>query len=158
MNRRKILQGLLSAAAARLRPVLRALSAAERIEVGGGTLGVFIDTGQFELGRAALLDWVTRSAGAVSAYFGRFPVTRAQVHIIISKNGRVSSGMSFGGHGARCKISVGRHTTLAELFDDWELTHEMVHFSFPSVEDRHHWIEEGIATYVGRSRGLQSAY
>jgi hypothetical protein len=31
---------------------------------------------------------------------------------------------------------------------DWELTHEMVHFSFPSVERRHHWIEEGIATYV----------
>jgi hypothetical protein len=24
----------------------------------------------------------------------------------------------------------------------------MVHFSFPSVEDRHHWIEEGIATCV----------
>src|SRR5579863_4906316 len=24
----------------------------------------------------------------------------------------------------------------------------MVHFGFPSVEERHHWIEEGIATYV----------
>jgi hypothetical protein len=24
----------------------------------------------------------------------------------------------------------------------------MVHLGFPSVEDRHHWIEEGIATYV----------
>jgi hypothetical protein len=56
--------------------------------------------------------------------------------------------MSFGDHGARCKISVGRHTTLGDLHNDWELTHEMVHFSFPSVADRHHWIEEGIATYV----------
>jgi hypothetical protein len=26
--------------------------------------------------------------------------------------------------------------------------HELVHFGFPSVGDRHHWIEEGIATYV----------
>jgi hypothetical protein len=43
---------------------------------------------------------------------------------------------------------VGQHATLADLNDDWELTHEMVHFGFPSVEDRHHWIEEGIATYV----------
>jgi hypothetical protein len=43
---------------------------------------------------------------------------------------------------------VGRHATLEDLYKDWELTHEMVHFSFPSVEDRHHWIEEGIATYV----------
>ncbi len=27
-------------------------------------------------------------------------------------------------------------------------THEMVHLAFPSVEERHHWIEEGSATYV----------
>ena len=148
MNRRKILQSLFSAAVARPSPVLCASSAAEPIEVGGATLDVFIDPGQFELGRAALLDWVTRSAGAVSAYFGRFPVPRARVHIIISQGSRVSSGMSFGDHGARCKISVGRHTTLGDLHSDWELTHEMVHFSFPSVADRHHWIEEGIATYV----------
>jgi len=31
---------------------------------------------------------------------------------------------------------------------DWMLTHEMVHLTFPSVPDEHHWIEEGIATYV----------
>ena len=43
---------------------------------------------------------------------------------------------------------MGLHATLADLYNDWELTHEMIHFSFPSVEDRHHWIEEGIATYV----------
>jgi hypothetical protein len=148
MNRRKILQSLFSAAVARLNPALCASSAAERIEVGGGTLDVLIDSGQFELGRTALLDWVTRSARAVSAYFGRFPVALARVHILISERRGVSSGMSFGDPGPRCKISVGRRTTLAELFHDWELTHEMVHFSFPSVEDRHHWIEEGVATYV----------
>jgi hypothetical protein len=34
------------------------------------------------------------------------------------------------------------------LRDDWELTHEMIHFAFPSVPEKHHWIEEGIATYV----------
>jgi hypothetical protein len=32
--------------------------------------------------------------------------------------------------------------------DDWVMTHEMVHLAFPSVPDEHHWIEEGIATYV----------
>ena len=138
----------MSSAAARLSPVLFASSVGERVEVGGGTLDVLIDPGQFELGRAALLDWVKRSAGAVSAYFGRFPVARARVHIIMSERGGVSGGMSFGDHGARCKISVSRHTSLSDLFTDWELTHEMVHFSFPSVADRHHWIEEGIATYV----------
>jgi hypothetical protein len=43
---------------------------------------------------------------------------------------------------------VGRNTTLGDLNSDWELTHEMVHFGFPSVNRRHHWIEEGSATYV----------
>ena len=127
---------------------LYASSASDRIEIGGSTIDVSIDSEQFELGRTALLDWVTRSAKAVTAYFGRFPVARARVHIIVSQHGRVSHGVSFGYSGAHCRISVGQHATLADLYNDWELTHEMIHFSFPSVEDRHHWIEEGIATYV----------
>jgi predicted metalloprotease with PDZ domain len=28
------------------------------------------------------------------------------------------------------------------------LTHELIHMGFPSVPRRHHWIEEGLATYV----------
>jgi hypothetical protein len=28
------------------------------------------------------------------------------------------------------------------------LTHEMIHLAFPSMADEHHWIEEGISTYV----------
>ena len=84
----------------------------------------------------------------MTAYFGRFPVTRARVHITASQSDRVSNGVSFGDGGPRCRISVGRHSTLAALYNDWVLTHEMIHFSFPSVEDRHRWIEEGIATYV----------
>src|SRR5262249_35975423 len=31
---------------------------------------------------------------------------------------------------------------------DWLLTHEMTHLSFPDMTDEHHWIEEGLATYV----------
>jgi hypothetical protein len=95
-----------------------------------------------------MMEWVTRSARAVTAYFGQFPVAQARVRITVSDRGRVSGGMSFGEGGAHCRISVGRHATLEDLLDDWELSHEMVHFGFPSVEDRHHWIEEGIATYV----------
>jgi hypothetical protein len=38
--------------------------------------------------------------------------------------------------------------TSADLKKDWMLTHEMVHFGFPSVPESHHWIEEGTATYI----------
>jgi hypothetical protein len=127
---------------------LRAASNSTSIAVGGSILDVSIDSDAFELGRTALLNWVTRSAMAATAYFGSFPVARARVHIIVSQDGRVSNGVSFGDGGPRCKISVGRHATLDDLYNDWELTHEMIHFSFPSVENRHRWIEEGIATYV----------
>lgn len=34
-----------------------------------------------------------------------------------------------------------------DLLDDWELTHEMAHPSFPSVEGPFHWSEDGIATF-----------
>ena len=45
-------------------------------------------------------------------------------------------------------IRVGADTSPSELASDWMLTHEMVHLAFPSVDEKHHWIEEGIATYV----------
>ncbi len=45
---------------------------AERIAFGGATLDVFIDSDPFELSRTALLDYVTRFANAVAAYFDRF--------------------------------------------------------------------------------------
>ncbi|HVH50027.1 MAG TPA: hypothetical protein VM781_00050, partial [Candidatus Bathyarchaeia archaeon] len=35
-----------------------------------------------------------------------------------------------------------------DLHADWMLTHEIVYLTFPSMQDQHHWIEEGIATYV----------
>ena len=149
MNRRILLRGLLGAPAAmKVGPLLYGAKAPERIKVGGATLEVDIDSGQFDIGGPALMDWITRSAKAVTAYFGRFPVPHARVRIMVSDHGRVSNGMSFGDGGAHCRISVGRHATPDDLLYDWELTHEMVHFSFPSVAERHHWIEEGIATYV----------
>ena len=56
--------------------------------------------------------------------------------------------MTFGMHGGFIKIGLGSETTHAELMNDWMLTHEMIHLAFPSVADEHHWIEEGISTYV----------
>jgi hypothetical protein len=131
MNRRKALRGLLGMAG--MMEVLRASGSSERVDVGGATLDVFISSDEFSLGSAALLDWARRSANAVAAYFGQFPVAHARVHITVTQRGRVASGVSYGVGGAHCRISVSRETTRDDLHGDWELTHEMVHFSFPSV-------------------------
>src|SRR5258708_5474985 len=60
----------------------------------------------------------------------------------------VRDGMTFADRGGRITIRVGADTSPSELASDWMLTHEMVHLAFPSVDEKHHWIEEGIATYV----------
>ena len=46
------------------------------------------------------------------------------------------------------RVGLSRFATDSSLRDDWVMTHEMVHLAFPSVPHEHHWIEEGIATYV----------
>jgi hypothetical protein len=55
---------------------------------------------------------------------------------------------TFGYDGAFIKIAVGRSSTPADFADDWMMTHEMIHLAFPSMAEQHHWIEEGLSTYV----------
>ncbi len=118
------------------------------IMLGADRIDVAFAPGHFDLPRAQILAWVTRSAQAVAAYYGRFPVRHAHV-LIIPVDGRgVRSGTSFGLHGAASKIALGRSTTDADLTSDWIMTHEFVHFGFPSLSDTHTWIREGMATYV----------
>ena len=62
---------------------------------------------------------------------------------------RIGSGKTFGtSDGGVITVSVGSSTTAARFNSDWMMTHEMVHLGFPSVAEEHHWIEEGLATYV----------
>jgi len=118
------------------------------VKAGGADIEVSFESEHYALPQAALLDWVKGAARAVSSYFGQFPVPRARIRIHAAGRRGVSRGTSYGDDGAWCRISVGGETTAADLAEDWMLTHEMVHFGFPSVERRHHWIEEGMATYV----------
>ena len=146
MNRRLALKWLLAVPA---RCGLgQTADSAEHLEVGGAMIDVLLESGPFEIGQAALSDWVTTCARAVSAYFGRFPVAHARVRIVPSPHGSIAGASSFGDGGAHCRILVGKQVTQGELSSDWKLTRELVHFGFPSVEDRHRWIEEGSATYI----------
>jgi hypothetical protein len=143
LNRRSAWRLLLGACAA---PAMRASTTL--LQVGGATIEVSLEPQGFDLPQEALLDWVKQAALAVTGYYGRFPVANAGVRITSTERKGVSGGRSFGNHGAQCRISVGRSATLADLKEDWMLTHEMVHFGFPSVPEPNHWIEEGTATYV----------
>ena len=116
--------------------------------IGGSKIDVTIESGETKLSQTELLHWVQSAAEAVATYYGRYPVPRVQLRIIPVDGSGVRHGQTFGYDGGLIKIRVGKQTEARELTNDWMLTHEMVHLSFPSVADQHHWIEEGIAVYV----------
>jgi hypothetical protein len=116
--------------------------------VGGSRIDVTIESGNLKVSQAELMHWVQLAAEAVSTYYGRYPVPHVAIRIIPVEGSGIRHGQTFGFDGGLIKIRVGSETPASELADDWMLTHEMVHLSFPSVADEHHWIEEGIAVYV----------
>ncbi|MGA3018692.1 MAG: hypothetical protein ABSF62_16335 [Bryobacteraceae bacterium] len=146
MTRRSALRclpGLLTCSAA------RSQDAPVRVEMGGGAIDVTFTSDQFDLPRQKIVDWVALCARAVSGYFGRYPVSHASLEIQMAQGRRgVSGGVTNGDGGARTRIRVGQRSTEDDLKRDWILTHEFVHYGFPSMDRDRHWIEEGSATYV----------
>ena len=118
------------------------------IMVGQSRLDVIVEKGQFDLSKDGLLDWIRSAADSVSTYYGHFPRPHILIRITPVSGKGVRHGVTYGYNGGLITIDVGADTTRADFQSDWELTHEMVHLAFPSVAENHHWIEEGIATYV----------
>lgn len=126
---------------------------AERnLSIAGSELQVKLADGHLDANDQAIFEWVQRAAAAVSLYYGSFPLKQAQI-LVIPAEGRsgVFHGTTWGDmHGAPgfTRISVGEHTTSQGLADDWMMTHELTHMAFPSLSEDHHWMEEGMATYI----------
>jgi len=119
------------------------------VVVGSSRIDVHIESGPMKLSNEELMQWVRMASDSVSTYYERFPVPAVTLRIIPTDGRGVRGGQTFGAkEGGRISIHVGKETTVRGLNSDWMLTHEMVHLSFPSMADEHHWIEEGIATYV----------
>jgi hypothetical protein len=117
--------------------------------IGGSRIDVTIESGEWKLSQADLVRWVQQAGEAVATYYGRFPVPKLVIRIAPFDGRGVRHGMTWGRDGGGLiKIGVGTETIPVGLNEDWMLTHEMVHLAFPSVSDEHHWIEEGISTYV----------
>jgi hypothetical protein len=100
------------------------------------------------LSRRDLLNWINSAAAAVCGYYGQFPVRHFSLLVKLEGRTGVHSGTTFPRGEGFTRISVGPRTTVAALKNDWMMTHEMIHLAFPSMADSHHWIEEGISTYV----------
>ena len=122
------------------------------VKIGNSTLQIDFGPGDFDLKQDDIVRWIETAGQAVAAYFGRFPVPRARVLVLpIAGEKGVLTGTTWGevgGFPAFTRMRVGQHTTPDDLKDDWTMTHELVHIAFPSLQENHHWLEEGLATYV----------
>ncbi|MFY9804670.1 MAG: hypothetical protein WA211_07285 [Candidatus Acidiferrales bacterium] len=119
------------------------------ILIGNSRIDVVVESGNLQVSKEDLMKWVRWAAESVSTYYGRFPVPHLLLRIVPTDGRGVRGGRTFSREdGGFITIHVGSETDFAHLASDWMLTHEMVHLSFPSMADNHHWIEEGIATYV----------
>ena len=126
------------------------------IKSGQSIIHVTFAPGEIDVPQASIEAWISTAAKAVAAYFGRFPVAQARILIRPGEDRRgISNGTTYGsgprGSGPFTRISVGERVTQQELDRDWMMTHELIHMAFPDIagDDReHHWIEEGMATYI----------
>lgn len=119
------------------------------IRIGQSQIDMVQDPGRLAVSHDEVLAWVRTAAEAVNAYYQRYPVPHLALRVIPFNGSGVRGGKTFGAEGGgRIRIQLGSETTSSDLKSDWMMTHEMVHLTFPSVAEEHHWIEEGIATYV----------
>ena len=125
--------------------LLMLVAAPRVIKPPGATIEVTLPDEPFELPETALLEWLSASAKGVASIFGKFPVSQAAIELE-GRLGRGIGGTTYPNH--RIEIRLGRGATAQDLAHDWVATHEMVHLGFPSLERRHHWLEEGLATYI----------
>ncbi len=118
------------------------------LAVPSGKIEVTLPDEQLKVGRQDLLTWIKTAANTVSNYYGQFPVPHLTLRVHTDGRAGVHHGVTYATDGGLIVITVGRETSVDDLNDDWDLTHEMIHLAFPSMADKHHWIEEGISTYV----------
>lgn len=97
---------------------------------------------------ASIRAWVADARRAVEGYYGRFPVDKLRISVRANRRRGVGSATTLGQAVPLIRIAVHPRTAAEDFGSDWTLTHEMIHLALPSLADEHHWLEEGIATYV----------
>ena len=107
---------------------------------------------------ADLETYIEHAANSIIHYFGSYPMKHVNINIRAVGGNRVRFGRTTPEAGGSIMMMIGRSATADALKDDWTLTHEMCHLSFPAVKGDHEWLEEGMATYVEPIARAQAGY
>lgn len=139
----------LSACGGEQDPHLRAGDGPRSLHIAGAQLELVLGDGALDLPRSGIETWVRNAAQAVASYYGRFPVQQVRIQLHCEDGSGVGNGETRLVEGTPLiQITVGSHSTMPDLEQDWVLPHEMTHLGIPNLPRQHHWFEEGVATYV----------
>ena len=119
---------------------------AATLHIGGSAIEVVLPTGAAPVPRAAILHWIANAADEITAYYGHYTVANVRIVVEASGDRRIGGGKEY--EGRYVHVTLGSATTVADLDTDWVMTHEMVHLSFPDLDERYNWLEEGLATWL----------
>src|SRR5258708_36441189 len=108
------------------------------VALPGGEIEATLPEEQLAVSSKDLLDWIKAAANAVSLYYGRFPVRYLTLRVRSDSSSGVHGGVTYPRGGGLILVTVGKNATIADLKDDWVLTHEMIHLAFPSMDDTPH--------------------
>jgi hypothetical protein len=112
-------------------------------------LRVAILDGVIEAARGDLFDWVERTVDAQSNYWHGFTAKQALLGLVPAAGRRgIGYGRTVPGGGVTVMVEVGNDVDRRRLFNDWVLTHELIHTGMPFIHGRGTWFMEGAATYV----------
>lgn len=131
--------------------LLNTLSAATNddqiINIGDSVVEIIYEPGPLSVSKPQIRQWVSNAVHAVADFYQGFPVKKLNLAIVPVRGDRIG-GTAYRGLSPFIKLSLGENVTVEDLAKDWVVTHELVHLAFPPVHRRHHWIEEGLATYI----------
>jgi hypothetical protein len=125
----------------------------------GTEFDVTVPDNELAVSDADLQAYIERGANAIVEYFGSFPMKHVNIRIRAVNGQRVRFGRTMPEDGGTIMMMIGRDAHADALTDDWTLTHEMSHLSFPATKgDDHDWLQEGMATYVEPIARAQLGY
>lgn len=122
----------------------------DKLNAGGRTLHIRIDP-EIDEARARMLHgWITETARAALAAYGRFPLPDATVRIS-EVDRRSDSPVPWGQTSRRSSVAVllyvRKGASLEELRADWTAVHELSHLFHPYLGGDGRWLAEGLASY-----------
>jgi hypothetical protein len=120
-----------------------------RFPAKGGVIAAVAPAGALPMTEAQETRWFGLAASALENAYGRLPLPWTAVYLYpTGRRTGVIFGSTRGGGGAAIVVLLGQTVSDQDIADDWILTHELIHTALPDLDREHHWLEEGLPTYL----------